>query len=148
MKASVFISAKTCLKRSWWLLRILNKSYQSVLNFFRGAGVPPLMMAAEAERVARKEKISKFEIARNILVRLNEAGDSDAAIERRRIVARRVAEWENFNTCWEDKVLEATGAVAEVRRIINMYDSFTKMKQERDAETSARLPARRHSHLL
>jgi hypothetical protein len=120
----------------------LNKGYTSVLNFFRGAGVPPSMMAAEAERVARKEKISKFEIARNILVRLNEAGNSGAAIERRRIVARRVAEWENFNTCWEDKVLEAKGAVAEVQRIINVYDSFTKMKQVRDAETSTRLRAK------
>ena len=120
----------------------LNKGYQSVLNFFRGVGVPPSMMAVEAERVARKEKISKFEIARNILVRLNEAGNSDAAIERRRILARRIAEWENFNTCWQDNVLEAKGAVAEVCRIINVYDSFTKMKQEREAETSARLRAK------
>src|SRR5688572_1733673 len=110
---------------------LLNKGKEGVLTFFRGAGVPRSLMADEAEQVRRdKDSISKFTIARNILKRLNELGDQPNAIQQRREVAKRVTEWEDFGTCWPKDELAAKGAVQEVRRIINVYDSFTRMKDE------------------
>ena len=39
-----------------------------------------------------------------------------------------------FSTCWPDDQLKAKGLVADVRRVVNVKDSFTRMKQERDNE--------------
>ncbi len=114
---------------------LLNKSKPNVLNLFRGAGVPPSLMAQETEQVRLdKNSISKFTIARNILLRLNELGDKPDAIRQRREVARRVSEWEDFSTCWPNDELAAKGAVQDVRRIINVHDSFTRMKNEKEKE--------------
>lgn len=110
----------------------LNKGKPSVLTFFRGAGVPRSLMEEEDRN---QKNLSKFAIARNILTRLNEQGDNPAAIRHRRQVARRVVEWEDFSTCWPDDELKAKGAVHEVRRIINVHDSFTRLQQANEAES-------------
>ena len=119
-------------------IALLNKGYASVLNFFKNAGVSDSLMAPEAARIARKEKINKFEIARNVLGRLNELGDTEKAVQCRRLVARRVAEWENFSTCFADDVLRARGAVSEVQRLINIRDHFTRMQQVQEEEAAER----------
>jgi hypothetical protein len=45
-----------------------------------------------------------------------------------------VTELDNFDTCYDDNRLKAKGLVAELRKTVNVKDSFTRMKQERDAE--------------
>jgi len=76
------------------------------------------------------------EIARTVLRRTNEVGDS--GLRARREVLRRVVEWEDYSTCWGDKALEAQGLVAKVRHMVNAKDAFTRMRQERDRERDER----------
>ena len=79
-----------------------------------------------------RESINKFDIVRTVLTRLNEAGDR--TLRERREVLKRVVEFEDFSTCWENDRLEAQGLVSRIRDVVNVKDSFTRMHQERDAE--------------
>jgi hypothetical protein len=85
------------------------------------------------EQVERdRSSIYKYDIVRTVLDRLNQRGE--AALRERREILRRVTEFEDFSTCWPDDQLKAKGLVAEVRRVVNVKDSFTRMKLERDSE--------------
>lgn len=95
-----------------------------------------------AARVERdRDSITKFEIARTVLTRLNAKGD--AALRERREVLRRITQWEDFSTCWEPDRLEAIGLVEQVRQVVKVRDSFTRISQERDAERAERLAQQR-----
>nr|VFJ72016.1 MAG: Restriction endonuclease [Candidatus Kentron sp. FW] len=112
---------------------LLCRSKKDVLIFFQGAGVSPNMMSDLDDRVSTDRKnISKYEIARTIIQRINEKGDP--GLRTRREVIRRVVEFEDFSTCWPDDQLKAKGLVSEIRRVVNVKDSFTRMSQEREHE--------------
>jgi restriction system protein len=120
----------------------LFRSKNSVLLFFQGAGVPSSMMADLTERVTKdRSNISKFEIARTILVRLNAKGDT--MLRQRREVLRRIAEFDDFSAVWPGTELEAKGLVSQVRDLINVKDSFTRMSIERDRERLQRAEEQR-----
>ena len=111
----------------------LVKSKQSVILFFQGAGVAEEDLAAISATVKTTPgSISKYEIVRTVLTRLNMRGDS--GLGPRRGVIRRVVEFEDFESCWPDDRLEAKGLVASVREAVNKKDAFTRMQQEREAE--------------
>ena len=111
----------------------LNRSKKDVLLFFRGAGVPTRFLNdLETDLKRDKESHNKFDLARTVIVRLNEAGD--ICLAARREVVRRIVEFEDFTRCWENDVLQAKGLVAEVRRLVNVKDSFTRINQERERE--------------
>ena len=80
--------------------------------------------------------MSKYHIARNLLTRINEAGD--AGLRLRREVVRRVVQWEDFLTCWDADRLKAQGLVSQIQKVVNAKDSFTRMYEERDREAAAR----------
>lgn len=121
---------------------LLGKSKRDVILFFKGAGAPPDTYSDLQARVkADRHSINWFEIARTILTRLNERGD--ATLKVRREVLKRVVEFEDFTRCWPDKAMEAKGLVAEVQRVVNVKDSFTRMKQERDREAAERIAQRK-----
>jgi len=82
--------------------------------------------------ITNRDSISKYEITRTVLERLNEAGDK--TLRTRRDIIKRVVEFEDFSCCWESDILKAKGAVSEVQKILNAKDSFTRMKLERDNE--------------
>lgn len=108
---------------------LLCRSKTDVLLFFRGAGVGESIYADLAERVDTDRKgITKYEIVRNVLTRLNEKGES--TLRERREVLKRVTEFEDFSTCWPDDQLKAKGLIGEIRRVVNIKDSFTRMKKE------------------
>ncbi|MFC1867666.1 restriction endonuclease [Thermodesulfobacteriota bacterium] len=112
----------------------LCKSKRDLTLFFRGAGVPERHLNDIEERVARdRDNINKYEIVRTILQRLNEFGEH--ALRERREILKRVVEFEDFSTCWDNDRLEAKGLVSEIRKVINVKDSFTRMRQERDMES-------------
>lgn len=112
---------------------LLNRSKESVLLFFRGAGVADSLTQDLYTRVKTdKVNINKYEIARVILTRINEK--TDLYIRERRELLKRVVEFESFTNCWETDQFKAKGLVAEIRAIVNVKDSFTRMKQERDKE--------------
>lgn len=115
---------------------LLCRSKRDVLLFFRGAGMTPTAMF-EVEDVVRSDKdaLNKFEIARRLLTILNEAGDP--ALATRRELLRRVVQFEDFTRCWESDVMKAKGLVAEIQRVVNVKDSFTRMSQARAEEQAA-----------
>ncbi|MEX0751211.1 MAG: restriction endonuclease [Dehalococcoidia bacterium] len=118
-------------------IRRLCRSKSDVLVFFSGAGTPTSLTVDLAAQVATdKDSISKAEIARMILTRLNAKGD--VFLRQRREILKRVTQWEDFSTCWETDRLEAMGLVSSVRRVVNVHDSFTRINIEREQEQRAR----------
>ncbi|MCF4969578.1 restriction endonuclease [Nostoc sp. CMAA1605] len=129
----------------------LCRSKKDVLIFFSSAGVSQKFLADINEQLQKDPtSINKYQMARTILVRLNEAGE-DALRERREIV-KRVTEFEDFSRCWDKEQILAMGLVAKVREIVNVKDSFTRMQQviesnlqedrkKRQAEEQARVDA-------
>lgn len=112
---------------------LLCRSKNDVIVFFRGAGTPEDLLKPLADQLrADARSLRKYQIARSVIEGLNARGDS--ALAPRREVIRRVTEFEDFSSCWPEDQLRAKGAVSEVRRIVNVKDSFTRMKQERDNE--------------
>jgi hypothetical protein len=112
---------------------LLCPSKKDVLLFFQGAGVGRALTGDLAGRVRTDpDTITKYEIARTVLTRLNEHGDR--TLRERREILKRVTEFEDFSTCWPRDQLKAKGLVAEVRRVVDVKDSFSRMRQEREAE--------------
>lgn len=123
----------------------LVRSKNDVITFFRGAGVTSDCYADLEQRVRTDRKnLNKFEISRTVLTRINERGES--ALRERREVLKRVVEFEDFSTAWPNDQLRAKGLVAEIRRVINVKDAFTRMHQEREHERQER--SRQHQDRL
>ncbi|MDR3529315.1 MAG: restriction endonuclease [Rhodopila sp.] len=119
------------------VIPVLCKSKNDVLLFFRGAGVPvELISDIEAQLKKDRQSVGKYDSARTILTRMNEGGD--ALLTARRELLKRVTEFEDFTRCYDNDVMKAKGLVAEVRSIVNVKDSFTRMSQARDREVEAR----------
>ncbi|MFB2762755.1 restriction endonuclease [Marinobacter shengliensis] len=112
---------------------LLCRSKNDVVLFFQGAGVAPEDLS-EVSRIVQTDRrsINKFEIARQVLTKVNARGDS--GLRARREIIKRVTEFDNFETCWDNDRLKAKGLVSEIAKIVNVKDSFTRMKQERDLE--------------
>ncbi|MEN6462682.1 MAG: restriction endonuclease [Syntrophomonas sp.] len=112
---------------------LLNRSKKDVLLFFYGAGVSESLLTDIRQQLKLDpNSINKFEITRKVLTRLNEKGE--ATLRERREILKRVIEFESFSTCWDNDRLKAKGLVAEIRDTVNVKDSFTRMKLERDME--------------
>lgn len=115
----------------------LCRSKPDVLLFFRGAGVgEPFLADIRRQVAADKASVKKFEMVRTVLTRLNERGE--AALRERREILKRVTEFEDFSTCWPNDELEARGLVAQIRHVVNVKDSFTRMNIERAREGDVR----------
>lgn len=110
---------------------VLFNSKNELLLFFRGAGIHESLFADLQERVQRDRKnIDKYFITRTILQRLNEAGER--TLRERREILKRIVEFEDFSTLYANNQLSAKGLVAEIRRVVNVKDSFTRMQQEKE----------------
>lgn len=112
---------------------LLCKSKKDTIIFLRGAGVSNEILSDFSRRVSYDpENINKYEIVRTVLTDLNEKGE--ASLRERREILKRVCEFESFSNCWPNDQFKAKGLVSEISRIINVKDSFTRMKQELDKE--------------
>lgn len=112
---------------------LLCRSKKAVLLFFEGAGVEREFTDDLWQRVERdKDSISKSEIVRTTLMRLNQKGER--TLRQRREIIKRVTEFEDFTVCWPDDALKAKGVVSDIRRVVNVKDSFTRLKQELEKE--------------
>lgn len=117
---------------------LLNRSKQDVFLFFKGAGVSETHMYVPLQQwQENRDSINKYEIVRQVLTRLNEQGET--CLRERREILKRVVEFENFSVCWESDQLKAKGLVAEIRDVVNVKDSFTRMNLERERERQERL---------
>ena len=120
----------------------LFKSKRDVFTFFRGAGVASNMIRPlEAKLSEDRDALTKFDIVRTILAKLNEAGD--AGLQQRREILRRVTGLEDYSTCWPDQRLEAQGLVSRIRDVVNVKDSFTRLNLERDSAMQEHREAKR-----
>src|SRR5579871_6270612 len=73
----------------------LVKSKNDVVTFFRGAGVSLELLNPWSRKIAQdRASVYKSEIAKDVLCKLNELGDS--GIRVRREVIKRVVQWEDF----------------------------------------------------
>lgn len=116
---------------------LLCRSKQNVLTFFKGAGVDGKLMSGVTRKVNEdKDSITKYEIARTVLEKLNERGD--VTLAARREVLKRIVEFEDFSTCWPGDGLKAQGLIAQIRQVVNVKDSFTRMREEREREQRER----------
>jgi len=123
---------------------ILIRSKPDTLEFFRGAGIAPKHLAdLERRLVADRNSVSKYEIARTVIHRINAEGES--GLRTRREIVRRVVDWGDFSTCWPEEALQAQGLVAKVRDLVNVKDAFTRMQQERERERQERLRPQREA---
>jgi restriction endonuclease Mrr len=112
---------------------LLNRSKESVLLFFKGAGINENLFSDITQQVRfNKESTTKFAICRRIIERINE--NTEKYLRERQEILKRVTEFEAFSTCWENDQLKARGLVSEIQRVVHIKDSFTRMKQERDNE--------------
>lgn len=118
----------------------LSKSKMDVITFFKGAGVGADYLADLERRVRTdRENIKKHEIVREVLTRLNQKGEG--ALGVRREVLRRVVEFENFSMCWDGDRDTAKARVAEIRGLVNVKDTFTRINIEREQERKKRQEA-------
>jgi restriction endonuclease Mrr len=116
----------------------LNRSKKDVFLFFKGAGVSEAHMCVPHQQWQQNpDGINKYEIVRQLLTKINEQGET--CLRERREILKRVVEFENFSVCWENDHLKAKGLVAEIRDLVNVKDSFTRMNLERDRERQQRL---------
>jgi restriction endonuclease Mrr len=116
---------------------LLCKSKIDVIIFLKGAGVSNTILGDLEHRVRTDRKsINKYEIVRSCLQQINDKGDSE--LRTRREIIKRVVEIEEFSGCWENDKLKAKGLVSDIRKIVNVKDSFTKMNQERTKEKEIR----------
>ena len=80
---------------------------------------------------------NKYHISRELLVHLNEQGESSLGV--RRELLKRVVEFEDYSICWEGDRAIARGLVAQIRDLVNKKDSFTRMRNEKDEEKRKRI---------
>lgn len=115
----------------------LCKSKQDLLLFFQGAGVAKGALQPYADLLrANKDAFNKYRVTREVLAKINEQGE--AGLRVRRELLKRVTEFEDFSVCWENDRAAARGLVAQVRDVVNVKDSFTRMRIEKDEEKRQR----------
>jgi hypothetical protein len=110
---------------------LLCKGKSDVMLFLEGAGVHKDDLAAMWERVRTdRESIGKYDIVRDVLQKANKRGDS--GLTARREIIKRIVEFEEFSTCWANDIYKAKSNVSDLRKIVQVKDSFTRMKDERE----------------
>lgn len=116
---------------------VLFRSKQGVVDFFAGAGVPATVLADWKQKLKQdRDGVKKHEMARSILCRLNEAGEP--ALAHRREVLKRISEFDDFSSCWDNDRYKAQGLVSQIQKVINVKDSFTRINLEREKERKER----------
>lgn len=109
----------------------INKGKADILTFFRGAGVPQRVLAdLEARVQADRNSLSKVEIARTVLERIN-AG-ADELLAARRGALRRVVEFEAFGACWPNERDKAEASVRRLRELVEHKDTVRRLERERE----------------
>ena len=116
----------------------LCKSKDDLITFFRGAGLSKAMLQPYENLLKTdKESFNKYPVAQELLKKINEKGDG--ALKERREVLKRVTEFQDFSVCWPTDQAPARGLVAQIRDVVNVKDSFTKMNIERQEERKQRI---------
>jgi len=125
----------------------LFRSKKAVVLFFQNTGVTQEDLIDVVKILSsNRDSINKFEIVRNVLTKVNTRGDS--GLSARREIIKRITQFETFDTCWETDRLKAIGLVARIREVVGKKDSFTQIKQERDAERAKHIAKQEVDHAI
>ena len=115
----------------------LCKSKKDLLLFFQGAGISQDALAAHADLLrTNRDAFKKHVVCRELLTDLNAKGEKN--LGQRRELLKRVTQFDDFSVCWETDRAAARGLVAQIRELVNVKDSFTRMNQEREKERQQR----------
>jgi len=116
----------------------LCRSKDDLLLFFQGAGTSKSLLDPYWHLLrTERDSFIKYQVARELLTKLNEQGDR--SLRERRELLKRVVEFDDFSVCWENDSAAARGLVAQVRDLVNVKDSFTRMRMEKDEERRKRI---------
>lgn len=116
----------------------LCKSKNDLLLFFQGAGMSRQVLDPYQQLLrTNKSGFNKYHVTRELLTKLNEKGE--AGLRVRRELLKRVVEFDDFSVCWDNDRAAARGLVAQVRELVNVKDSFTRMRIEKDEEKRRRI---------
>ena len=119
----------------------LTKGKLDQLNIFRGAGVAEQHLRDLAAMLtADKNSLGRYDIARTVLRRMNQ-DESSGGLRARRELLKRVTEWEDFGSCWPNDRDVAYARVAEIKKIVEVKDSFTRMRIVADRERQKNMEA-------
>jgi len=111
---------------------LLVRSKSELLAFFKGAGVPETILAPMRDRVAKdRENVKMYEIARHVLYGVNDLR-GDPGLKLRREIVKRVTQFTTFEKCYSDKVLQARGAVQQIRDYVRDSDTATRLFEEHE----------------
>ncbi len=106
--------------------------------FFKSAGVPLKILSPYYEKLeSDRDSFRKHLVTRAILQEINEGGD--LLLECRREVLKRVTEFMDFSTCYEDDRDKARARVASLRDLVNAKDIPTRIEIERQRERKIRM---------
>ncbi len=116
----------------------LNKSKKDLLLFLQGAGVRPELLAPYQTLLrTNKDDFNKYRVTQELLTKLNELGEG--GLRERREILRRVTEFQEYSLCWENDQAAARGLVAQIRDVVNVKDTFTRINIEREQERKQRV---------
>jgi len=120
----------------------LNKSKRDVILFFKGAGVPNIITQPLEQAVIRdKNSISKYQIAREILEKINQ--QNDTYLRERREILKRVCEFDTFDGCYDNDRAIAKANVAEISKLVKMKDTVTKYQTHLETERQEKIAAKK-----
>lgn len=121
----------------------LCKGKKTLLLFFEGAGVgKPDLDPFNKLLSENKDGFNKYRVTRELLTTLNQRGE--ASLRERREIVKRTTEFNDFSLCYENDQAAARGRVAQIRDLVNVKDSFTRINLEREKERQERVePLRR-----
>jgi hypothetical protein len=116
----------------------LCRSKKDIIDFFSGVGISPhTLHSYELLLQNNKEEFRKYDVVREILVKINKDGES--TLRERREVLNRVVNFDDFSVCWQNDEAAARGYVARIRELVNVKDSFTRINIERENERTQRI---------
>ena len=125
----------------------LCKSKQDVLLFLKGAGVSDADLGDMQAHVHKnRDAVNKFEIARDVLTKVNLR--AEAGLRPRREIIKRVVEFEEFSMCWPGDLDRAKANVTDLRKMVKAKDAFTKMQNAHDELQAEKAAEARAAHAL
>jgi restriction system protein len=116
----------------------LNKTKKDLLLFLQGASVrSELLSPYQTLLRTNKEGFNKYHVTQELLTKLNELGEG--GLRERREILRRVTEFQEYSVCWENDQAAARGLVAQIRDLVYVKDTFTRINLEREQERKQRV---------
>lgn len=122
----------------------LCKGKKTLLLFFEGSGVGKADLEPFNKLLSGdKDGFNKYRVTRDLISTLNQRGE--ATLRERREIVKRVTEFNDFSLCYDNDRAAARGLVAQIRDLVNVKDSFTRINIEREKERQERLEPQRRA---